>query len=89
VGWDSRRSPCHPYPLNPPKPTPGGVNAILAERQKNCLVVGPLESPKITETNKSGMNVTKSPFCISTKAKVEGQPSLVMEEGFIFKDDWG
>jgi len=30
-------------PFNPPKPTPGGANAIFAERQENRLVVDPLE----------------------------------------------
>ena len=67
-------------PFNPPKPTPGGANAIFAERQKNRLVVGPLESLKITETNETGMGVTESPLRVSTKAKVEGQPSLLEEE---------
>ena len=67
-------------PFNPPKPTPGGANAIFAERQKNRLVVGPLESLKITETNETGMGVAESPLRVSTKAKVEGQPSLFEEE---------
>ena len=66
--------------FNPPKPTPGGANAIFAERQKNRLVVGPLESLKITETNETGVGVTESPLRVSTKAKVEGQPSLMEEE---------
>jgi len=73
-------------PFNPPKPTPGGANAIFTERQKNRLVVGPLESFKIAETNESGpnsngnTNVTDSPPRLSTKTKVENQPSLFEEE---------
>jgi len=67
-------------PFNPPKPTPGGANAIFAERQKNRLVVGPLGTLGITETNETVMNVTESPLRVSTKAKVEGQPSLMEEE---------
>jgi len=69
-----------PTPFNPPKPTPGGANAIFAERQKNRLVVGPLESLKITETNETSAGVTESPLRVSTKAKVDGQPSLMEEE---------
>jgi len=67
-------------PFNPPKPTPGGANAIFAERQKNRLVVGSLESLKIAETNEPGMSMTESPLRVSTKAKAEGQPSLLEEE---------
>ena len=67
-------------PFNPPKPTPGGANAIFAERQKNRLIVGPLETLKITETNEPGTNVTGSPLPASTKTKVESQPSLLEEE---------
>lgn len=67
-------------PFNPPKPTPGGANAIFAERQKNRLAVGPLESLKITETNESGTNTTESPLRPSTKTKMENQPSLLEEE---------
>jgi centromeric protein E len=65
-------------PFNPPKPTPGGANAIFAERQKNRLVVGPLESFKIAETNEPGVN--ESPLRVSTKTKAENQPSLLEEE---------
>ena len=65
-------------PFNPPKPTPGGANAIFTERQKNRLV-GPLESFKIAETNESGANVTDSPLRVS-RVKVENQPSLLEEE---------
>jgi len=43
-------------------------------------VVGSLESLKIAETNEPGMNTTQSPLRVSTKAKVEGQPSLLEEE---------
>jgi len=67
-------------PFNPPKPTPGGANAIFAERQKNRLVVGSLESLKIAETNEPGMNATESPLRMSTQVKVENQPSLLEEE---------
>jgi len=69
-------------PFNPPKPTPGGANAIFAERQKNRLAVGPMESLKITETNEPGPNgnVTDSPLRVSTKTKVDSQPSLLEEE---------
>jgi centromeric protein E len=73
-------SPTTSVPFNPPKPTPGGANAIFAERQKNRLVVGPLESFKIPETNESGANVTESPMRASTKTKMENQPSLLEEE---------
>ena len=69
-----------PIPFNPPKPTPGGANAIFAERQKNRLVVSPLESLKITETNEPGANVTDSPLRVTTRTKVENQPSLLEEE---------
>ena len=65
-------------PFNPPKPTPGGAGAIFAERQKNRLVVGPLESLKITETNEPGANVTESPLRVPG-AKVGNQPSLLEE----------
>ena len=71
-------------PFNPPKPTPGGANAIFAERQKNRLLVGSLEPFKITETNEPGsnsaMNVTESPLRPSTKTRMENQPSLFEEE---------
>ena len=71
-------------PFNPPKPTPGGANAIFAERQKNRLVVSPLESLTIAETNESSLNpnvnLNESPLRPSTKAKVENQPSLLEEE---------
>ena len=67
-------------PFNPPKPTPGGANAIFAERQKNRLVVGPLDSLKIAETNEPSTNGTESPLRVSTKTKVENQPSLFEEE---------
>ena len=63
-------------PFNPPKPTPGGANAIFPERQKNRLVVGSLGSPKIAETNEPGANVAESPLRVP-KAKVENQPSLL------------
>jgi len=53
---------------------------IFTERQKNHLVVCLLESLKITETNKLSMNTTESPLCVSTKVKVEGQPSPLEEE---------
>jgi len=72
--------------FNPPKPTPGGANAIFAERQKNRLFVSPLESLKITETNEPGpnlngnVNVTGSPLGPSTRTKVGDQPSLLEEE---------
>ena len=73
-----------PIPFNPPKPTPGGANAIFAERQKNRLLVGSLEPFKITETNEpvsnSDVNVTESPLRPSTKTKLENQPSLLEEE---------
>ena len=69
-----------PIPFNPPKPTPGGANAIFAERQKNRLVVSPLESLKIAETNEPGANVTDSPLRVTTRTKVENQPSLLEEE---------
>src|ERR1700742_1725972 len=71
--------PTHPSSstlFNPPKPTPGGTNTIFAERQKNCLVVGLPESLKITDTDGPVMNVTESPLRVSTKVKVEDQPSL-------------
>jgi centromeric protein E len=69
-------------PFNPPKPTPGGANAIFAERQKNRLVLNPLESFKIAETNESGANpsVTESPLRVSTKTRMDTQPSLLEEE---------
>jgi len=71
-------------PFNPPKPTPGGANAIFAERQKNRLVVSPLESLTIDETNEPSlnpnMNFNESPLRPSTKAKAENQPSLLEEE---------
>lgn len=69
-------------PFNPPKPTPGGANAIFVERQKNRSVVNPLESLKITEANEPGpnSNVTESPLRPSTKVKLENQPSLLEEE---------
>ena len=71
-------------PFNPPKPTPGGANAIFAERQKNRLVMGSLDSFKISETNEPGLNsdpkVTESPLRPSTKTKIENQPSLLEEE---------
>lgn len=68
-------------PFNPPKPTPGGANVIFAERQKNRLAVGPLESRGITEANEAGLNsVTESPLRPSTKSKMENQPSLLEEE---------
>lgn len=71
-------------PFNPPKPTPGGANAIFAERQKTRLLVGSLEPFKITETNEpasnSDLNVTESPLKPSTKTKLENQPSLFEEE---------
>lgn len=68
-------------PFNPPKPTPGGANAIFAERQKNRLLVGSLEPFKIAETNEnSDVNVTDSPLRPSTKAKMDHQPSLLEEE---------
>ena len=71
-------------PFNPPKPTPGGANAIFAERQRNRLVVNPLESLKIAETNEAGANsnvsLTESPLQPSAKTKMENQPSLLEEE---------
>jgi centromeric protein E len=71
-------------PFNPPKPTPGGANAIFAERQKNRLLVGSMEPFKIAETNEPGpnsdTNVTESPLRPSTKTKLEHQPSLLEEE---------
>jgi len=71
-------------PFNPPKPTPGGANAIFAERQKNRLLVGSLEPFKIAETNEPGpnsdVNVTESPLRPSTKTKMDNQPSLLEEE---------
>ena len=70
-----------PVPFNPPKPTPGGANVIFAERQKNRLVVGTLESLGITEANEPGPNsVTESPLRPSTKTRIENQPSLLEEE---------
>ena len=70
--------------FNPPKPTPGGANAIFVERQKNRLVVNPLESLQIVETNEPGpnsnVNVTESPLRPSTKTKMENHPSLLEEE---------
>ena len=68
--------------FNPPKPTPGGANAIFAERQKTRLLVGSLEPFKIAETNEpsSDVNVTESPLRPSTKTRVENQPSLLEEE---------
>ena len=73
-----------PIPFNPPKPTPGGANAIFAERQKNRLVVGSLDSFKIAETNEPGPNadisVTESPLRPSAKTRMENQPSLLEEE---------
>ena len=65
-------------PFNPPKPTPGGANAIFAERQTNRLVVSPLESLKITETSEPCANVTESPLRVP-RAKAENQPSLLEE----------
>lgn len=69
-------------PFNPPKPTPGGANAIFVERQKNRMVVNPLESFKIMEANEPGPNssATESPLRPSTKTKMENQPSLLEEE---------
>ena len=71
-------------PFNPPKPTPGGADAIFAERQKNRLVVSPLESLTIAETNEPGpnsnANLTGSPLRPFTKTKMENQPSLLEEE---------
>lgn len=73
-----------PIHFNPPKPTPGGANAIFAERQKNRLVVGSLDSFKIAETNEPGPNadvsVTESPLRPSAKTRAENQPSLLEEE---------
>lgn len=71
-------------PFNPPKPTPGGANAIFAERQKNRLLIGSLEPFKIAETNEPGSNsdanVTESPLKPAAKARMENQPSLLEEE---------
>ena len=69
-------------PFSPPKPTPGGANAIFTQRQKNRLAVNPLESLGITEASEPGPNsATESPLMPPAKKKMENQPSLLEEWG--------
>ena len=46
---------------------------IFAFWQKNHLIVSPLESLRVTQTNETGMGVTELLLCFSTRVKVDGQ----------------